>query len=325
MALLEVRDLSVTFRDHHGSRRVVDGLSYALDAGGSLAIVGESGSGKTQSALALVGLCGRTADVGGSVRLDGRELLGLPWPAMQQIRGQRIAMVFQDPMSSLNPYRRIGGQMTEVLTLRKGLTADAARADSLEMLEAVQIGDPARRFTQYPHELSGGIRQRVMIAIALLGRPDILVADEPTTALDVTVQAQILRLLADLRTALGMATLLITHDLGLVAGLCEEVLVMYAGRPAEQGPVDEVFTGSLHPYTQGLLHSVPRLGRDPGRAPPARLEAIAGAPPAAGDAGPGCAFAPRCAHRFEPCDRDQPKFAAAAGGRHVACHLENPG
>ncbi len=324
MALLDVRDLSVTFSDHHGRRRVVDGLSYSLDAGGSLAIVGESGSGKTQSALALMGLCGPTADVGGSVRLDGRELLGLPWPALQQIRGQRIAMVFQDPMTSLNPYRRIGGQMTEMLTLRKGLSADAARTECLEMLEAVQIGDPSNRFTQFPHELSGGIRQRVMIAIALLGRPDLLVADEPTTALDVTVQAQILRLLADLRRAMGMATLLITHDLGLVAGLCDEVLVMYAGRPAEQGPVDDVFARSLHPYTRGLLHSVPRLGRDPGRAPPARLQAITGSPPAAGDAGPGCAFAPRCAYRFGPCDEKQPEFAAVAGSRRVACHLESP-
>jgi oligopeptide transport system ATP-binding protein len=324
MALLEVEDLAVTFTDHHGSRRVVDGLGYRLDAGGSLAIVGESGSGKTQSALALVGLCGRTARVTGSVRLEGRELLGLPWRALQQIRGERIAMVFQDPMASLNPYRRIGGQMTEVLTLRGGLSATAARAESLRMLDAVQVGDATRRFSQYPHELSGGLRQRVMIAIALLGRPDVLIADEPTTALDVTVQAQILRLLAELRADLGMATLLITHDLGLVAGLCQEILVMYAGRPVEQGPVDAVFDRPAHPYTQGLLYSVPRLGSDRGGPPDRHLRAIPGSPPPAGGAGPACAFAPRCPRRIERCAGEQPEFARAAGGRRVACHLEEP-
>ena len=316
-AVLEVDGLSVRFATPEGEVAAVSDLSFAIEEGESVGVVGESGAGKTQAFLSIMGLLARNGRCTGSARFRGQELLGLGTKELNRIRGVRLAMVFQDPMTSLNPYLRISRQMTEVLIEHRGMSEADARAASLGLLDQVGIPDARRRFDLYPHEFSGGMRQRVMIAIALLCQPDLLIADEPTTALDVTVQAQILELLQRLRRELGMAIVLITHDLGVVAGLCERVMVMYAGRIVEQGPIEALFEDPRHPYTLGLLRSMPRL--DEGRV--AELTAIPGQPPNLQALPEGCAFRDRCRYAFERC-LARPELLGFGERRAKACHLE---
>ncbi len=268
-SLLDVRDLNVSFATRDGPVHAVQNLSFSVAPGEVLGIVGESGSGKTQAAMALMGLLADNGRASGSIRFEGGELVGLPEPELARIRGARIAMVFQDPMTSLNPYLTIGAQMGLVLKRHRNLKGDAARQECLKLLEAVHITDPASRLAMYPHELSGGMRQRVMIATALLCRPALLIADEPTTALDVTVQAQILALMTELRVSFGTAILLITHDLGVAAGTCDRLLVMKDGACQEQGPIDDCFHNPKTAYARELLAAVPRLDAEPVRAAPA--------------------------------------------------------
>jgi oligopeptide transport system ATP-binding protein len=314
MSLLEIDTLDVTFDSADGAVHAVNGLSLSLDKGETLGIVGESGSGKSQTAFAILGLLARNGRAEGSIRFDGQEILNAPPKVLNRLRADRIAMIFQDPMTSLNPYMRISDQMAEVLMLHKGMSKRAALAKSVEMLDAVRIPGAKDRIRLYPHEFSGGMRQRVMIAMSLLCQPDLLIADEPTTALDVTVQAQIMSLLRELQTEFGMATMLITHDLGVVAGFCERVTVMYGGRVMERAPTDPLFEKPTHPYTRGLLHAVPRVdqGQD-------RMEAIPGNPPNMARPPQGCPFRPRCAHAGEDCTV-MPPLAPAGDGRARACH-----
>ena len=326
-ALLEVRNLRVEFR---GERTVaaVRGLSYEIRDGETLGLVGESGCGKSVSALALVGLLPkRTARItGGSVTFEGRELLSLDEESLRHVRGNQIAMVFQDPLSSLNPVLTIGAQITESLERHKGMTRAAATKHAVRLLDMVEIPDARTRIRAYPHQFSGGMRQRAMIAMAISCEPRLLIADEPTTALDVTIQAQILDLLGELRRELHMAVLLITHDLGVVAGFADRVAVMYAGRIVETGGTEDVLSVPWHPYTVGLLHSLPRIDR------PRQIELtpIAGAPPDLATEIQGCPFAPRCAWRIDTCASVDPRLvpisgADASGARGpqpqmVACH-----
>jgi oligopeptide/dipeptide ABC transporter ATP-binding protein len=302
--LLRVRDLRTHFHTDAGVARAVDGVSFDLRAGEVLGIVGESGCGKSVTSLSILGLVpappGRIIE-GSSVRLRGRELVGLAERQMRRIRGADIAMIFQEPMTSLNPVFTVGDQVAEPLRLHLGLTRRAARERAVELLDMVGIAAPARRATEYPHQLSGGMRQRVMIAMALACEPDVLIADETTTALDVTIQAQILDLIAGLRERLGMAVLLITHDLGVVAETCDRVLVMYAGRIVERAPVDALFAGPAHPYTEGLLGAVPRLGESA-----ERLAVIPGQVPSAYAWPSGCRFANRCPYAWERCASEPP-------------------
>ena len=316
MALLEVSDLEVSFRTHDAVVRAVNGLSFSIDAGQTLGIVGESGSGKSQMALAIMGLLAQNAAVRGSIRFEGQELLGLPASKMNRIRGSRIGMVFQDPMTSLNPYLSIGAQMAETLVQHRGMNHVAGLAESARMLDAVRISDATQRLAQYPHEISGGMRQRVMIAMTLLCRPPLLIADEPTTALDVTVQAQILTLLGELQREFGVAIMLITHDLGVVAELCQRTLVMYGGQLMESGPTESLLAQPGHPYTRGLLDSRPTLD-SPLDVP---LAAIPGAPPDLSRLPPGCPFEPRCPRAFEPCAAQRPPPLPRAAAVIRACH-----
>jgi oligopeptide transport system ATP-binding protein len=319
-ALMEVDHLTTRFATPEGEVAAVSDVSFALEAGESVGVVGESGSGKTQTFLSIMGLLAGSGRCTGSARFRGTELLSLPARELNRIRGVRLAMIFQDPMTSLNPYLRISRQMTEVLVEHKGMSAAAARAESLRLLDQVGIPAAPRRIDLYPHEFSGGMRQRVMIAIALLCRPDLLIADEPTTALDVTVQAQILELLQGLRRELGMAIVLITHDLGVVAGLCERVLVMYAGRIVEEGPIEPIFEDPQHPYTRGLLGSMPRLDEPSA----AELRTIPGQPPNLQALPEGCAFRDRCPSAFERCI-ERPQLLPFDRERAKACHLEGLG
>jgi len=319
MALLEVEGLSVSFDTPDGVVQAATDVAFTLDSGEALAIVGESGSGKTQTALAIMGLLAANGHCTGSARLQGRELVGMPPDSLNAVRGDRIAMIFQDPMTSLNPYLTVASQMIEVLVLHKGMEVSTARSEALRMLDAVHIPDAAARIDRYPHEFSGGMRQRVMIATALLCRPDLLMADEPTTALDVTVQAQILALLAEVREEFGSAVLLITHDLGIVAGNCDRLLVMYAGRVMEAGSPQSLFTASSHPYTRALLRSVPRLDRPR----TAQLEAIAGNPPSLLATPTGCPFEPRCEYRLARCRDTMPDLEIVGDGHIKACHRES--
>lgn len=261
MALLEVKNLKVDFETADGIVHAVKDLNYTLEKGKTLAIVGESGSGKTQGAFALLGLLPKNGRATGSVIFDGKEILNLPRKQMNAYRAERIGIIFQDPMTSLNPYLRISRQMTEVLELHRGMSHKEALAESVRMLDAVRITDAKNRVHMYPHEFSGGMRQRVMIAMALLCSPELLIADEPTTALDVTVQAGIIDLLVDLQEDFGTSIILITHDLGIVAGTCEETLVMFDGRVMEHGKTADIFERAEHPYTQGLLAAIPRLDK----------------------------------------------------------------
>jgi len=317
MSLLEIKDLKVTFKTGDGDVNAVNGLSLNVDAGETLAIVGESGSGKSQTAFATMGLLARNGAATGSVKFDGTELLGLSVKELNKVRSQQIAMIFQDPMTSLNPYLRISDQMAEVLTLHKGMTKKQAIAESVRMLDAVRIPDAKNRIRSFPHEFSGGMRQRIMIAMSLLCQPKLLIADEPTTALDVTVQAQIMQVLSDIRTDFGAAIILITHDLGVVAGFCDRTLVMYGGQIMEEGTTEEVFETPNHPYTRGLLRAVPRLDRDD-----ASLATIAGEPPDMSHLPTGCPFSPRCAQVIaDTCPSVRPPLETTANGRRRACHI----
>jgi peptide/nickel transport system ATP-binding protein len=308
--LVALRRLSVEFDGQPALR----GIDLAVAPGEAVGLVGESGCGKSVTWLAALGLLPGRASVSGSVRIGGQELLGAAPAVLERVRGGRIAMIFQDPASSLNPVHRIGRQVTEALRLHRGLTGAAARAEARRLLDQVGIPDAARRLDAYPHELSGGQNQRVMIAIALAGRPELLVADEPTTALDVTIQAQILDLLAALRRETGMALVLISHDLGVVAETCERVAVMYAGRIVEEAPVERLFAAPSHPYTRGLLGALPPMA-----GPRRRLAAIPGGVPEPWAMPPGCPFAPRCAHRNADCDEAVPRAVALAPDHRAAC------
>ncbi|MFO1349678.1 MAG: ABC transporter ATP-binding protein [Gammaproteobacteria bacterium] len=316
--VLEIDRLDVRFATPDGEVRAVHDVSLALAAGESLGVVGESGAGKTQTFLAALGLLAGNGSASGRVRVQGEDILNLPPARLNAIRGVRISMIFQDPMTALNPYLRVSRQLREVLTEHRGMSARAADQRAIAMLERAGIADAARRYRLYPHEFSGGMRQRVMIAMALLCEPAVLIADEPTTALDVTVQAQILALLRELKRDLKMAIVLITHNLGVVAGLCERVGVMYAGRIVETGAARDVFHHPLHPYTEGLLRSTPRLDEIRSM----ELAAIPGQPPNLQHLPPGCPFAPRCTHRFARCEHEPPAPREIAPGHSFACHLE---
>ncbi len=316
--LLEVEDLTIRFDTEEGEVVAADRLSFKMKAGETLGLVGESGSGKSQTVLAIMGLLAKNGRAEGTVRLNGQDLLALSKRALNRLRGVDIAMIFQDPMTALNPYLTIARQMTEVLIEHQGLDGGRARAKSLALLDQVGIPDARSRIDLYPHEFSGGMRQRVMIAIALLCDPQLLIADEPTTALDVTVQAQILDLMDSLRRERDMAILLITHDLGLVAGLADRVMVMYGGRLVEKGPVLPLFDKPAHPYTNGLLQSSPRIDQTRAR----ELPTIPGQPPNLQALPEGCAFQDRCPRRFERCATDRPALRQVAHERAVACHLE---
>jgi peptide/nickel transport system ATP-binding protein len=318
--LLEVEDLKTYFFTRDGVVRAVDGVSFSVARGETLAIVGESGCGKSVTSLSILRLIatppGRT--VGGRVLFEGRDLLQLSEPAMRKVRGDAISMIFQEPMTSLNPVLTIGQQIAEVLTLHRGLSAEAAMRRSVEMLQLVRMPEPERRIAQYPHQLSGGMRQRVMIAMALACEPRLLIADEPTTALDVTIQAQILDLMRELKERTGAAVMLITHDLGVVAEMAQRVVVMYAGRKVEEAPVVELFARPRHPYTRGLLDSIPKLETRRGGAV-TRLSEIAGTVPSLSEPIVGCAFAPRCAYATLRCKNEYPPLEEKAPGHLVAC------
>jgi peptide/nickel transport system ATP-binding protein len=313
--LLAVRDLRVAFATRAGPVEAVAGIDVDLEAGRVLGVVGESGSGKSVSMLGVLGLLPKSATVTGSALFRGQELLGMAPQALQAIRGARIGMIFQDPLTALNPVLRVGEQIVEAIRIHRDVSRKAAMARAVDLLDLVSIPQPRERVQQYPHEFSGGMRQRVMIAMAMANEPELLIADEPTTALDVTVQAQILEVLQSLRANLGIGLILITHDLGVVAGMADAVAVMYAGRIVERGSVDAVFDDPRHPYTRGLLAALPTL--DAGDAP---LVGIEGRPPSLRDRPPGCAFHPRCALAEARCRVERPTLRFV-GSTWCACHL----
>ena len=319
MALLSVEDLTVELQTNRGMAAAVRGVSFELERGGTLGIVGESGCGKSITALSLLGLLPDGARATGRIELDGTDLLSLDEAALCRIRGNRIAMIFQEPMTSLNPVHRIGRQIAEPLRLHRGLRGAGAQEEVLRLLDRVGLPDPARRINAYPHQLSGGQRQRVMIAIALSCAPDILLADEPTTALDVTIQGQILGLINELVEDSGMGLILISHDLGVIGETVDKVAVMYGGAVVEQGDTDSLFNNLAHPYSQGLFAAVPR----PGAARPDRLQTIRGTVPELTDLPPACTFADRCAMATDICWRQAPEMTATGprGTVHqTACH-----
>jgi peptide/nickel transport system ATP-binding protein len=320
MPLLEVNDLRTYFHTDLGVARAVDGVSFSIEKGEVLGIVGESGCGKSVTSLSIMRLLPEPpAQImpGSSVRFEGRDLLELKEEAMRRVRGDDIAMIFQEPATSLNPVHPVGEQIAETLRVHRGLNRAQARARAVDLLRLVGLPDPEERVRAYPHQLSGGQRQRVMIAIALACEPDLLIADEPTTALDVTIQAQILDLLASLRERLGMAILLITHDLGVVAEVCDRVVVMYAGHVVEEGRVADIFRDPRHPYTQGLLQAIPRLGQKTDR-----LAVIPGVVPNATAWPVGCRFHTRCPYGWELCVREAPELFDAGPGHRSRCWLE---
>ena len=313
--LVRLTGLSVAFDGAPALR----GIDLAIAKGEAVGLVGESGCGKSVTWLAALGLLPPKARITGSVMLDGQELIGASAPVLERVRGGRIAMIFQDPSSSLNPVHRIGKQITEALGLHRGMAGSNARAEAKRLLDLVGIPDAVRRLESYPHELSGGQNQRVMIAIALAGQPELLVADEPTTALDVTIQAQILELLQSIRRQMGMALVLISHDLGVIAEACERVAVMYAGRIVEEAPVVQLFQSAAHPYTQGLIGALPALD-----GPRQRLAAIPGGVPEPWAMPPGCGFAPRCQFHAAACDAAMPGLTGISGQHRAACVRVTP-
>jgi len=321
LALLEVENLQTHFRTPDGINRAVDGVSFVVNEGETLAIVGESGCGKSVTAMSILRLIPEPpGKIAGSIKFLGKDLLKMTDKEMRAIRGDAISMIFQEPMTSLNPVLQIRRQLCETLRLHQKITNEQASARALELMNLVGIAEAERRLNEYPHQLSGGMRQRVMIAMALACNPKLLIADEPTTALDVTIQAQILDLMADLKNKIGAAIVLITHDLGVVAEVAERVMVMYAGRKVEEAPVKELFARPLHPYTQGLLGAVPKLGASlDGHT--TRLKEIPGLVPSLKQKIQGCVFASRCPLAKDPCREIAPAMQVREGGHQVACHF----
>jgi oligopeptide transport system ATP-binding protein len=312
--LLELKDYSISFRTPEGEVKAVSNMNLTVRRGERIAIVGESGSGKSQTFLGIMGLLAKNGRTSGQALLDGRDVLALKPRELDHVRGKEMAMVFQDPMTALNPSLKISRQLTEQLEVHRGFTARAASAEALDMLKRVGIPDPDRRFNLYPHELSGGMRQRIVIAMALLTKPKLLIADEPTTALDVTIQAQILDLFNDLTSEMNTALVMITHDLGVVAGLADRVAVMYAGRIVEEAPVDELFDNPAHPYTAALHAAIPRPDQDVDE-----LVVIPGRPPNLQHLPRGCSFSPRCPKAEDDCIDQPPRLALMAPQHCAAC------
>ena len=317
MAVLSINNLITEFDTDEGRVRAVDDVSFTAQAGKTLGIVGESGCGKSVTALSIMRLLPQPMGqiVSGSVELDGTDLTQLPIPQMEKIRGARIGMVFQEPMTALNPVHTVGRQLTEALLIHKDITPDAAIREAVGLLDRVGIPSPDVRMTEYPHQLSGGMRQRVVIAMALACKPDFLIADEPTTALDVTIQAQILELIKELQADMGMSVILITHDLGVIAETCDEVVVMYAGKVAERGSVFDIFDRAAHPYTRGLLKSIPTLNTEP----KSILSTIDGMVPGLLDLPEGCRFENRCTFSHEQCISKAPDLQAVKDQHQVSC------
>ncbi|HIF9382012.1 TPA: ABC transporter ATP-binding protein [Photobacterium damselae] len=317
MSLLDVKDLRVEFTTQDGIVTAVNDLNFSLNQGETLGIVGESGSGKSQTVFAIMGLLAKNGKISGRAEFEDRNILNLPERELNKIRAEQIAMIFQDPMTSLNPYMKVSDQLMEVLMLHKGMSKQQAFEESVRMLDAVKIPEARNRITMYPHEFSGGMRQRVMIAMALLCRPKLLIADEPTTALDVTVQAQIMELLNDLKQDFNTSIIMITHDLGVVAGSCDKVLVMYAGRTMEYGKINEIFYQPGHPYTEGLLKAIPRLDTEG-----EMLPTIPGNPPNLLNLPVGCPYQERCHRVSARCHQEAPILTPFADGRLRACFAE---
>jgi peptide/nickel transport system ATP-binding protein len=321
VSFLDVKDLKIHFPTDDGLVRSVDGLSFSVERGKTLGIVGESGSGKSVTSLGVLGLHkGGRARISGEIWLDGEELIGASAEHVRKLRGKKMAMIFQDPLSSMHPFYTVGHQIIEAYRIHNGVSKQVARKHAVDMLGRVGIPEPARRVDSYPHEFSGGMRQRAMIAMALSCDPELLIADEPTTALDVTVQAQILDLMRDLQREFNSALIVITHDLGVVAELSDDILVMYAGKCVEYGTTDDVFYRPEHPYTWGLLGSMPRLDREPTE----RLLPIKGSPPSLINVPPGCAFHPRCPYAERTAGKattEVPALAETEGGHLVRCHM----